>query len=285
VLVPSSELANMIDAAHAAGSRLMHYFRVRSELEVELKGHADFVTTADLESEKTLKELLLGAHPGRGRRGMVTEESAPIPGTGTDSARYIVDPLDGTSNFVHGVPHFAVSLALEKNGRVSHGVVFDPVKEETFAAERGRGAWLNGARLRVAADADLSRALVATGIPHASARERHRRYLPMLEGVMREAAGIRRLGAAALDLAYVAAGRFAVHFEFGLKPWDIAAGALLVEEAGGTVTDTAGGHTFLGSGNVVATNGRLHPRMLAILSRAAKRPAARRRPAPRRSRK
>jgi myo-inositol-1(or 4)-monophosphatase len=276
----------MIDAAHAAGSRLMHYFRVRSELEVGLKGKADFVTTADLESEKLLKDLLLRAHPAGRRRGMVTEESAPIRGTrGTDSDRYIVDPLDGTSNFVHGVPHFAVSVALETSGRVSHGVVFDPVKQETFAAERGRGAWLNGARLRVADDADLSRALVATGIPHASARARHGRYLPMLEGVMRQAAGIRRLGAAALDLAYVAAGRFVVHFEFGLSPWDIAAGALLVEEAGGTVTDTAGGQTFLASGNVVATNGRLHPRMLAILSRAKKRSAAPRRTARRPSRK
>jgi myo-inositol-1(or 4)-monophosphatase len=274
----------MIDAAHAAGSRLMHYFHERSELEIGLKGRADFVTTADLESEKTLKDLLLRAHApgggrgrGRGRRGMLTEESAPTHGT--DSDRYIVDPLDGTSNFVHGVPHFAVSVALEKSGRVSHGVVFDPVKQETFAAERGRGAWLNGSRLRVADDADLSRALVATGIPHASARERHGRYLPMLEGVMKQAAGIRRLGAAALDLAYVAAGRFVVHFEFGLSPWDIAAGALLVEEAGGTVTDTAGGQTFLTSGNVLATNGRLHPRMLAILSRATKRSAAPRRAA------
>jgi myo-inositol-1(or 4)-monophosphatase len=270
----------MIDAARAAGSRLMHYFRERSELEVQLKGRADFVTTADLESEKTLKDRLLRAHPGR---GMITEESAPTPGTDPD--RYIVDPLDGTSNFVHGVPHFAVSLALEKGGRVSHGVVFDPVKGEMFTAERGRGAWLNGARIRVVDDADLSRAVVATGIPHASARARHGRYLPMLEGVMREAAGVRRLGAAALDLAYVASGRFAVHFEFGLSPWDIAAGALLVEEAGGTVTDTAGGDTFLQSGNVLATNGRLHPRMLAILNRGAKRSAAPRRPAPRRSRK
>jgi myo-inositol-1(or 4)-monophosphatase len=283
MLVPSTELATMIDAAHAAGLRLMHYFRVRSELEVGLKGRADFVTTADLESEKTLKDLLLRAHPGR---GMITEESPPIRGTrGTDSDRYIVDPLDGTSNFVHGVPHFAVSLALEKGGRVSHGVVYDPVKQETFAAERGHGAWLNGSRLRVADDPDLSRALVATGIPHASARARHGRYLPMLEGVMKQAAGIRRLGAAALDLAYVAAGRFVVHFEFGLSPWDIAAGALLVEEAGGTVTDTAGGQTFLASGNVLATNGRLHPRMLAILGRATKRSAAPRRTARRPSRR
>ncbi len=250
---------------------------------MELKGPADFVSTADLESEKTLKRMLLGAHPGR---GLVTEESAPVPTSGgTDSERYIVDPLDGTSNFVHGVPHFAVSLALERRGRVVAGVVFDPVKDETFVAEDGCGTWLNGGRLRVSADMDFSRALVATGIPHASARERHAGYLPMLAGAMRHAAGIRRMGAAALDLAYVAAGRFAVHFEFGLSPWDVAAGALLVQEAGGRATDPRGGNSFLESGNILATNGHLHPRMLAILSRATKSSAVSRRPRRPRSRK
>jgi myo-inositol-1(or 4)-monophosphatase len=259
---PSTELGTIIGAARSAGERLMHYFHARSELQVRLKGPADFVSTADLESERTLKEILLGAYPGR---GFLAEESAPVPGAGKDSARYIIDPLDGTSNFLHGVPHFAVSIALEREGRVVAGVVLDPAKDETFAAEEGRGAWLNGARLAVSTDADFSRALIATGIPHASAPGRHARYLPMLAGSMRRAAGIRRLGAAALDLAYVGAGRFAVHFELALKPWDIAAGALIVKEAGGEVTDFSGGESYLATGNVVATNGRLHPRMLAIL--------------------
>jgi myo-inositol-1(or 4)-monophosphatase len=165
------------------------------------------------------------------------------------------------------------------------GVVHDPVKDETFAAEDGRGAWLGDRRIRVSDDPDFSRVLVATGIPHASARHRHARYLPMLAGAMRHAAGIRRLGAAALDLAYVAAGRFGVHFEFGLSPWDIAAGAVLVREAGGRVSDPWGGESFLESGNVVATNGRLHPRMLAVLGHATKRSAERRRPGRIRSRK
>ncbi len=273
---PSTELATMMGAARSAGERLMHYFRGRSELEVNLKGPADFVSTADLESEQTLKGALLGAYPGR---GLVGEESAPTPGAaGTDSDRYIVDPLDGTTNFVHGIPHFAVSIALERGGRVVAGVVLDPAKDETFVAEEGRGAWLNGARLRVSTDTDFSRALIATGIPHASAPARHAAYLPMLAGAMRRAAGIRRLGAAALDLAYVAAGRFAVHFELGLKPWDIAAGALIVTEAGGTVSDFWGRESYLASGNVVATNGRLHPKMLAILRHSTKRSAAARRP-------
>jgi myo-inositol-1(or 4)-monophosphatase len=144
----------MIGAARSAGACLMRYFRGGTQLEVELKGPADFVSTADLESERTLMAILLGAYPGR---GIVTEESAPVPGRGTGSERYIVDPLDGTSNFVHGVPHFAVSLALEREGRIVAGVVLDPVKDETFAAERGSGAWLNGARLRVAVLADARR--------------------------------------------------------------------------------------------------------------------------------
>jgi myo-inositol-1(or 4)-monophosphatase len=280
---PSSELATMIGAARTAGARLMHYFRDRSELQVKLKGPADFVSTADLESEKTVRDILLSAHPGR---GFLAEESAPTPPSpGVASDRYIVDPLDGTSNFVHGVPHFAVSIALEREGRVMAGVVHDPAKDEMFVAEEGRGAWLGGKRIHVCPDEDFSQVLVATGIPHASAPHRHARYLPMLAGTMRHAAGIRRLGAAALDLAYVAAGRFGVHFEFGLSPWDIAAGAVLVREAGGMLTDPWGGESFLESGNVVATNGRLHPRMLAVLGRATKRSAAPRRPRPQRSRK
>ena len=146
------------------------------------------------------------------------------------------------------------------------GVVLDPPKGEMFVVERGRGAWLGRERLHVASDRDLSRALVATGIPAANAPHRHRATLAMLAAAMRDAAGIRRFSAAALDLAYVAAGRFGVFFELGLKPWDIAAGALLVQEAGGRVTGVAGGPDFLDSGDVLATNGRLHTRMLAILA-------------------
>jgi myo-inositol-1(or 4)-monophosphatase len=266
---PSGDLSTMIGAARVAGSGLMRRFRRPSELRVREKGPADYVSNADLESEQTLKSILLGAHPAR---GFMAEEGAPEQaGTTLDRERYIVDPLDGTTNFLHGVPHFAVSIALEKEGRIVAGVVFDPAKDEMFAAELGRGAWAGSEALGVSLDADLSNALVATGIPHSNARHRHERYLGMLGAMMGEAAGIRRLGAAALDLAYVAAGRFGLFFEFGLSRWDIAAGALLVEEAGGRVTDPAGGDGFLSAGNVLATNGRMHPRALALLGEAKRR--------------
>lgn len=254
----------MVDAARAAGVGLMRHFRARADLEVRLKGPADFVSTADLKSERTLEARLLGAYPDH---GFVAEEGAAgeAAKTGTRPARFIVDPLDGTTNFLHGVPHFAVSIALEREGRTTAGLVYDVPKDEMFVAELGCGAWLGETRLCVSPDADLSQALVATGIPHANSRHRHGLYLPMLEAMMREAAGIRRFAAAALDLAYVAAGRFAVFFELGLSPWDMAAGALLVREAGGRVSEPDGGEDFLASGNVLATNGRLHERTLALL--------------------
>jgi myo-inositol-1(or 4)-monophosphatase len=278
----------MLAAATRAGEGLMARFRDRSDLIVELKGPADFVSVADREAEETIRVALLNRYP---RFGFLTEESAPTRGLDA-SRRFVVDPLDGTANFVHGVPHFAVSIALEEDGRVVAGVVLDPCKEEAFVAERGRGAWLvaPGRRpplrpvpLRVAHDRDLSRALVAAGIPHANTPRRHAPVLRMLRRVMREAAGVRRMAAAALDLAYVAAGRFAAYVELGLAPWDLAAGALLVREAGGTVSEPDGGQDFFTAGNVLATNGHLHPRMLALLRRdalpgASRQPRRRRRP-------
>jgi myo-inositol-1(or 4)-monophosphatase len=260
----------MVSAVRRAGAGLMRRFRQRERLVVELKGRADFVSEADRESEETLRSMLLRRHP---RHGFLTEESPPIAGA-ADGTRFIVDPLDGTTNFLHGVPHFAVVVALEHEGRVVAGVVHDPAKDETFVAERGRGAWLGRERLRVAGDRDLSRALVATGVPHSNSRSRHPRYLAMLASMMRDAAGIRRFAAAALDLSYVAAGRFAVFFEMGLQPWDMAAGALLVEEAGGRVSRIDGAEDFLESGEILATNGRLHPRTLATLGRASRRAAS-----------
>lgn len=259
---PSSELVTMMQAARKAGEGLMRHFRNRGDLEVRLKGPADFVSTADLESERTLQAVLLGQHPSH---GFVAEEGAYAAGTEPARARFVVDPLDGTTNFLHGVPHFAVSIALEREGRVTAGLVYDVPKDEMFVAELGRGAWLGQTRLHVSPDADLSQALVATGIPHANTRPRHESYLAMLAASMREAAGIRRFAAAALDLAYVAAGRFAVFFELGLSPWDLAAGALLVREAGGRVSEPGGGEAFIASGNVLATNGLLHERMLGLL--------------------
>lgn len=267
MLTPSRELDVMMDAARRAGRGLMRRFRSRAGLRVELKGVADFVTEADLESQRVLEGRLLRAFP---RHGFVGEEGPhDRRETAGPSARFVVDPLDGTTNFLHGVPHFAVAVALEREGQVVAGVVLDPAKDEMFVAERGRGAWLGRQRLRVAGDRDLSRALVATGVPHANARRIHASYLAMLAPMMRESAGIRRFSGAALDLAYVAAGRFAVFFELGLKRWDIAAGSLLVQEAGGRVTELDGGDDYLSSGDVLATNGRLHPRTVAMLERAS----------------
>ena len=242
----------------------MRRFRNRKDLVVQVKRPADFVSEADLESEQTLRSRLLGAYP---QFGMLAEEGGS---TGTEVARFVVDPLDGTTNFLHGVPHFAIAVALEREGQVAAGLVFDPPKGEMFVAEAGHGAWLLGPageaeRLRVAEDEDFSRALLATGIPHAGSKMAHEAYLPMLAAGMREAAGIRRLAAAALDLAYVAAGRFAAFFEFGLSRWDLAAGSLLVREAGGQVSTPSGEPDFLERGNVLATNGRLHPRTLQLL--------------------
>jgi myo-inositol-1(or 4)-monophosphatase len=264
---PSRDLLAMMQAARRAGTGLMRRFQRLGKLEVELKGPADFVSEADRESEELLRSVLLRRYP---RHGFLTEESAPIVGADAGT-RFVVDPLDGTTNFLHGVPHFAVAVALEHEGQVVAGVVHDVPKDEMFVAEKGRGAFLNGQRVHVATDRDLSRALVAIGIPHSSSRVRHPRYLAVLADVMRDAAGIRRLGAAALDLSYVAAGRFALFFELGLAPWDLAAGSLLVSEAGGTVTEPDGGDGFLESGDVLATNGRLHASTQALLRRATRR--------------
>lgn len=269
MLTPSTDLTTMIDAARVAGQGLMRQFRARGDLEVRLKGPADFVSTADLESERRLRAILLGARPSY---GMLAEESEAKSAVDPGRARFIVDPLDGTTNFLHGIPHFAVAIALERDGRVVAGVVFDPPKDEMFVAERGAGAWLLGPagaaeRLLVSEDGDFSSALVGTGIPHANTAARHGAYLPLLAAAMREAAGIRRLGAAALDLAYVAAGRFGAFFEFGLQPWDLAAGGLLVSEAGGRASTPAGGDGYVNQGDVLATNGRLHEPMLALLLR------------------
>lgn len=253
----------MIRAATRAGDGLLRRFRRRSELSIELKGPADFVSEADREAEDLLRSQLLRRYP---TYGFLTEESAPTVGS-EEGTRFIVDPLDGTTNFLNGIAHFAVAIALERAGEIVAGVIHDPSKGETFVAERERGAWLGSERLAVTRDRDLSLALFATGIPHRD-KPRHAQVLAVLAAAMREAAGIRRLGAAALDLAYVAAGRFAVFFELGLSPWDVAAGSLLVREAGGHVTEPDGGDDVVGSGNVLATNERLHPRMLTMLRRA-----------------
>jgi myo-inositol-1(or 4)-monophosphatase len=248
-----SALYNVMErAARKAARGLVHDFGEIENLQVSVKGPADFVSTADLQAERTLKAELGRARPDY---GFLMEEGGATAGDGRH--RWIVDPLDGTTNFLHGIPHFAISIALERENEIIAGVVYDPMRDEMFYAEKGFGAFVNDRRLRVSARPHLADSVIATGIPF---RERgdHPFYLKLLGAVMGETAGVRRMGAASLDLAYVAAGRYDGFFEMGLSPWDIAAGSILVREAGGYVSDLAGGRDYLKSGDVIASNDRLN---------------------------
>ena len=204
------------------------------------------------------------ARPGY---GFLMEESGEVAGDGVH--RWIIDPLDGTTNFLHSIPHFAISVALERGGDIVAGLVYNPVQDELFWAERGHGAFLNDRRLRVSGRKNLGEALVGTGIPF-QARGDHPAYLRQLAAVMARTAGVRRMGAAALDLAYVAAGRLDAFFEYDLNAWDVAAGALLVREAGGFVEDIDGRQNAVRTGNVIAANGTFLGPLGRILRAAAK---------------
>ena len=240
--------------ARKAGALLLHYFE--RHVRVEYKGEADLVTEADRASEALILGELRKRFP---QHAVVAEESGNHPGS--SGYRWYVDPLDGTTNFVHGFPIFAVSIALEKDGEVIAGVVFDPTRNEMFAAARGQGARCNGEPIGVSRVARLEEALLATGFP---SRKRHQNpNIHFYHQMNMRTHGVRRPGAAAMDLAYVACGRLDGFWEFHLHPWDVAAGKLLVEEAGGVVTDTAGGAHQLESTSVLATNQLLHAQMLA----------------------
>jgi myo-inositol-1(or 4)-monophosphatase len=244
----SALLTVMIAAARKAGRALARDFGEIENLQVSKKGPGDFVTAADMKAEQTLYAELAKARPGY---GFLMEERGVVEGTDR-THRWIVDPLDGTLNFMHGLPHFAISIALEREGELIAGVVYDVVKDELFHAEKGRGAFLGDRRLRVAARTKMGDAIFATGIPW-QGRPGHEKFLKELERVMNASAGVRRFGSAALDLAYVAAGRFDGFWERGLKPWDFAAGALLVREAGGFAREPDG-QDFMATGDIVAAN-------------------------------
>ena len=253
----------MVRAAEKAARGLKRDFGEVEQLQVSMKGPADFVSAADIRAERILAEELRRARPAY---GLTMEESGSVSGEDPHH-RWIVDPLDGTTNFLHGLPHFAISVALERNGDIVAGVVFDPIKDELFWAERGVGAYLNDRRLRVSSRRQLNQALLATGFPFHAHGER-RAFLAQLEAVMGATAGVRRFGSAALDLAYVAAGRYDGFWEASLSPWDMAAGILLVREAGGYVTEIGGGMNMMTSGSILAANDRLH-RPIAQLLREA----------------
>src|SRR6201996_2559955 len=255
----SPHLTVMANAAQKASKRLLRDFSEVEQLQVSIKGPSDFVSQADLRAEQTLKEELNKARPGY---AFLMEESGPS-GSDNWTWRWVVDPLDGTTNFLHGMPHWAISIGLERrlpDGAVdvAAGVVYAPATDEMFWAEKGSGAFMNDRRLRVSARRELSQAVFATGIPFAVAPQRQRlAFARTLGTLMPQVAGIRRFGAAALDLAWVAAGRFDGYWELGLKRWDMAAGLLLVREAGGFATDPSG-KDALDSGDVVAANAHLH---------------------------
>ncbi len=235
-----------------------------NELQVSKKGAADFVSAADLKAEQVLFEELTRVRPGYGFLG---EERGEIAGT-DKTHRWIVDPLDGTTNFLHAIPHFAINVALEREAQVVAAVTFNPVTHELFWAERGRGAYVNDRRLRVSARSRLDEALLATGIPFLG-HGQHATFLRELHQLGQRVAGVRRFGSAALDLGWVAAGRFDAYWERDLGAWDLAAGILLVTEAGGTVTDADGGQDMLAKGSICAANPALHGVVLDRLGAAA----------------
>ena len=246
----SANLNVMIKAARAAGRSLVKDFREVENLQVSSKGAGDFVNRADIASEQIVRDILMEARPNY---GWVGEESGAVEGK-DPTRRWIVDPLDGTTNFLHGLPHWAVSIALEHKGELVAAVVFDPAKDEMYVAEKGQGAWLNASRLRVSDRSRMIESIFATGVPFAGAPELPE-LLQDLARLMPTCAGVRRYGAAALDLAYVAAGRYEGYWERSLNDWDIAAGVLLVREAGGLVDGFEPGSNPVVTGDVLAANG------------------------------
>ena len=253
-----------IQTARDAGSILAD--RIGRALQVSNKGDIDLVTEADLASEKLIIDRIKSHYP---RHGILAEESGAIEGfkavSGETEWRWIVDPLDGTTNYAHGYPCFCVSIGLERSGLLEIGVVYDPNRDEVFAAERGQGATLNDRRIRVSAVEDLNAAMLCTGFPY-NVRERPNFARDFANFTM-EAQAVRRDGSAALDLAYLACGRFDGFWEDGLNAWDTAAGMLLIKEAGGKVTDFTGAPLSIYTPKVLASNGLIHDRMMQVLGR------------------
>jgi len=252
----------MIQAATKAGRALVRDFGEVQNLQVSLKGPANYVSQADKRAESIILTELQRARPDY---SFLLEESGSIEGS-DGQHRFIVDPLDGTTNFLHGIPLFAVSIALERQGQIAAAVVYNPVMDELYSAERGGGAFLNDRRLRVAARRKLEDCVMGTVMPHLG-RTGHGAYLVELRNIMSEVAGIRRLGAAALDLAYVACGRFDGYWAANIQAWDVAAGILLVREAGGFVSDKQGGQAMLETGSVIAGNEMVHQALLNHLKK------------------
>jgi myo-inositol-1(or 4)-monophosphatase len=266
--MPASALMNvMLGAARKAGRSLARDFGEVENLQVSMKGPANFVSAADHRAEEIIFNELTRARPGY---GLLMEERGEIKGADA-THRWIIDPLDGTTNFLHGIPVFAISIALEREGELVAGLIYNPADHETFTAEKGKGAFLNDKRIRVAARAELAASVIGTGIPHAG-RPNHDIFLKELRAVMVASAGVRRMGAAALDLAWTAAGRLDGFWEHGLRSWDIAAGIVILREAGGYVSDLSGKGGMLNNGGIVAGNETIHFKLLKLLKAAGTSP-------------
>ncbi len=256
----SALLNVMVQAAMKAGRKLSRDFGEVESLQVSVKGPGDFVTNADKEAEKIIYQELSKARP---EIGFLMEEGGVIKGKDPQN-RWIVDPVDGTTNFMHSIPIFGISIALEREGQIVAGVVYNPAMDELYTAEKGKGAFMNDRRLRVANRKEMLESVFTTGIPHLG-RPAHKDFLEQQRKVMLNSAGIRRFGAASLDLCYVAAGRVDGFWETGLQPWDMAAGIIMVREAGGYVTDLDDGHDMFGTTTIIAGNETIRKKLLATL--------------------
>jgi myo-inositol-1(or 4)-monophosphatase len=251
-----------IRAARRAGEIITRGMNRLHRIDVQRKGQNDFVTEIDIAAERNIIETIRKHYPDH---AVLAEESGQSKGRSADSEFvWIIDPLDGTTNFLHGFPQFAVSIAVQRRGRMEHGVVYDPLRQELFTTSRGEGAQLDGKRIRVSNHVGLEGALIGTGFPYRSNLHWLDHYMAMMKTVMQQTAGIRRPGSAALDLAYVAAGRLDAFWEIGLAPWDTAAGTLLIAEAGG-MTGTLKGHEYRQTGNIVAGSPKVYAALLELL--------------------
>ena len=253
-----------VSAARQAGEIIVRNMEQVDRLKITAKNANDFFTEVDIKAEQVIINAIHKAYPAH---GIYAEESGSQEGDG--ESVWIIDPLDGTYNYLHGFPFFSVSIALKVKGRIEHGVVYDPLRHECFAASRGRGARVNDKRIRVSKQTQLGAALLGTGFPMHD-MDLAQRYLPTFSALIGKCAGVRRTGSAALDLAYVASGRLDGFWEFGLRPWDIAAGSLLIREAGGLISDLHGGDDFLRQGDVVAGTPKVFKSLLQTISPALK---------------